>query len=103
MGSHQNHHRNSNGGSEYTDVASQSAKSDVARKTRAHSIHVSIPTSEKQIQDQPQPFAEFVAEIERLRNANSNSHSHSSSNVSKRERLMRKPKMNQSIPVPVSG
>ena len=32
-------------------------------KLRAHSIHVSIPTSEKQLQSQPQPFTEFLAEL----------------------------------------
>jgi len=30
-------------------------------KARAHSIHVSIPTSDKQLQSQPQPFSEVMA------------------------------------------
>jgi len=37
--------------------------SPLISKVRAHSIHVSIPTSEKQLQSQPQPFSELIAEL----------------------------------------
>merc|ERR1712176_1087922 len=41
----------------------ESFESLTLNKVRAHSIHVPIPTSEKQIASQPRPFNSFMAEL----------------------------------------
>ena len=81
-------------------------------KVRAHSIHIPIPTSEKQIASQPRPFNSFMAELRKDYLDEEDEKSELKRREKRRERLlvivkksksMSTPTVTQSVSVPMSA
>jgi len=90
-----------------TDLSIESLDSTpLTNKLRAHSIHVSIPTSEKQIQSQPQPFTEFLAELRKTedekyqKEQNRKKKWDRTNNTKQQNQSNKQPKVTQSVSIP---